>query len=305
MFLIELDTTDEETDAIRMESTATIERFLGKLSQGREIRGKSELVTVDNIRSLGDSLAPKRYLSKGPVGGRGIGEVFRNIHTPSTHKLADLFEIIRPKTTKDNPTGTMQINELRPGDISENGNLSGAFRKIHVKPALETGLQEQKIKAGDILFAHRGPIGRVGYVTQADVEAADMWAAQSLLIFRPQRRKSGKGLQPYCDPRVLFMYLLVPKVRESWLKLAIGDRSPAIPIGEVERFGLPENLLLEKKPQKGRRLENNSKPASYNDLIVDEFGARQAHLMKMREIETSMKDELDRVWETAWTKMSK
>lgn len=300
MILIELGPPDEFNKTIRMMSTDAVDRFTGTVSREKEIRGKSELITVGEIRAAGDSLAPRRYLSKGPAGGSSIGALFTNNYTPTKHRLADLFEIIRPKTTRDDPVGKLRINELRPGDISENGGLSGAYRSINVKLALEAGLLEQKIKAGDILFAHRGPVGRVSYVSDADMEAGDMWAAQSLLIFRLRKQTSGKSGHPYCDPRVLFMYLLTSEVRDSWVKLAIGDRSPAIPIGEVERFGLPENLLLSKKPKKDAGTVDAVASDIYSDLILAEFKVRQANLLKVRELEASMEEGLDRVWHTAW-----
>lgn len=300
LVLIELDSTDGWNDAIKMETADHVEGFLSKRQYGRQIRGKYELISADQISSSGDSLDPKRYLSKGPVGGRGIGEVFRNVNTPSTHRLADLFEIIRPKTTRNNPTGNTLINEIRPSDLSDRGDLSGTFRKINMRKEQLPSLMEQKVQVGDILFAHRGPVGRVGYVTHADAEGPDMWAAQSLLILRSRKTTSSTGLQTCCDPRVLFMYLLAPKVRDSWTDLAVGDRSPAIPIGEIERFGLPRNLLTSLRPFKPSKFKRVFRPDSYSTLIVDDFERRQAALLRIRDIEAEMERDLDQAWNLSW-----
>lgn len=301
MTVIELGQQGELNETVRMVSTETIKRFLGAEHHEREIRGVSERVTVTEIGSAGDSLGPARYLANGPAGGRSVGAVFKNTHTPTKYKLADLFEIVRPKTTKDDPVGKLKINEVRPGDVSDLGDLLASSRELHVKSASKSGLLEQKIKAGDVLFAHRGPIGRVAYVTQGDVEASDIWAAQSLLIFRPRKQMSGKGKLPYCDPRVLFMYLLTHEVRDSWNKLAIGDRSPAIPIGEIERFGLHENLLMTRKHGQAGTAEGTLKADKSCDLIIAEFKARRANLQKIRGLEATMKCGLDRTWDLTWS----
>lgn len=170
MLLIELDRPSEFNETVKMLTTDDVESFSEAGFLGRERPSKSGLVAIEEIKNSGDNLNPKRYLAKGPSGGRSLGQLFRNIQTPSKHRLADLFEIVRPKTTKDNPTGRVGISEVRPSDIAKNGDLSGASRQIQVSQTTKDSLLDQKIKAGDILFAHRGPIARAAYVTQADVE---------------------------------------------------------------------------------------------------------------------------------------
>ena len=168
--LIELQPTNGFDEHIKMETSHTIERFIGIHRYGKQLRGKSEVVSIEEIHSAGDTLVPTRFLSKGPVGGRGLSAQFTNLRTPTKFRLADLFEIIRPKTTRDDPVGDFRIQEVRAGDITPNGEISGASRKIFIRETLERGLADQVIKSGDVLFAHRGPIGRVAYVRDTDVQ---------------------------------------------------------------------------------------------------------------------------------------
>lgn len=302
-FLIELGPSRHENEAIQMAAAGSVHQ-LTRTAPKRSQNGRTKaLISVDEIRSAGDSLKPARYLAVGPTGGRDFAEQMNNISYSTKYRLADFFEITRPKTTKNDPVGTFAISEMRAGNISANGEILGALRKINVRSTLAVGLEEQVIKLGDILFAHRGPIGHVAYVTDAIASETKMWAGQTLLIFRARKKNSGDRSTKYCDPRVLFMYLLAPDVRASWSKFTTGDRSPAIPIGQIESFSLPENLILPKKPKQVISPISSTAPLGYTDLILSEFQDRQKKLMALCEIQKNMDHGLDRVWEAAWTKL--
>lgn len=313
--LIETCPSDDPSVEVRMVSTDSFELFSMSGHGSPQVRGKSEQVTLEEILAAGSSLAPTRYLAQGPTGGRGITAAFKNMRTPTKYRLADLFEVVRPKATKDNSVGELEIKELRPSDLSEHGQLLGPFRQISVKASLEKNLEEQQLKAGDIVFAHRGPYGRVAYVTEDDIkraktkrdetkkgdpEKSGIYAAQSLFIFRARRRTSSRKHQGYCDPRALFMYLMTERVRAGWEKLAIGDRSPSLPIGEIERFAIPSNLVTDRKPGKGTNA--SGRDDDYTAKVIYAFKDRQDLLRKMRDLEDEMNDGLQRVWETSWSK---
>lgn len=303
-FLIEVGPVGHENEIIQMAKIGAVPDLIGAAPSRSSSVRSSGLISVSEIRSAGDSLNPARYLATGPAGGGNLAEHFNNAFRPTKYRLADFFDIIRPKTTKSDPVGTLTIQEIRAGNISANGEISGMPRRISVRATLAIGLEEQVIKPGDILFAHRGPIGHVAYVADADVHETKIWASQTLLIFRARKKNSGDRNMQYCDPRVLFMYLLTPGVRSNWAKFATGDRSPAIPIGQIESFGLPENLIAPKKAkQPASQLSSNS-PLSCTDLILAEFQNRQKQLMKLHEIQTSLNAGLDQVWGAAWMKLT-
>lgn len=94
------------------------------------------------------------------------------------------------------------------------------------------------------------------------------------------------------------MYLSTPKVQDSWLKLAIGDRSPAIPIGEVERFALPDSLMIDRKLAKSKD-ERYDSDSTYGQLR-DAFRERQATLRSVRALETKLDDQLEKAWDIFW-----
>jgi len=301
-FLIEIDSMGQVNEEIRMAVAAKADLRDITASGRRANSRKSTFIPVSDIRSAGDTLKPSRYLVTGPAGGGNLAEHFNNVFRPSKYKLADLFEIIRPKTTRHDPVGTVDIQEVRAGDISAKGEITGELRKLTVRSTVAIGLEEQVIKSGDIVFAHRGPIGRVTYMTEADFQKADIWAAQSLLIFRPRKRSSVDRGKVFCDPRVLFMYLLTSEVRQNWRKLATGDRSPAIPIGQIESFNLPKNLIIPKKKKKAGADTVLEPHQNYTDVILAEFEHRQEQLIKLREIQMSLNDGSERVWDAAWSK---
>lgn len=297
--LIAIETTSsvEISKRIRMVASTSQQDFGNQEFDSSEVRGKSEFVTLDDVQSAGSSLNPSRYLARGPTGGKSIAAVFRNLKAPSKHLMIDFFEIIRPKTVKKDASGNAVVTELRPSDISMRGDLLGSCRVVSVRKGSESNLNDQKLREGDIVFAHRGAVGRVCYITEDDIADKDLWAAQSLLIFRPRKQSSGNS-RPYCDPRILYMYLSTPKVQADWLRLSIGDRSPAIPIGEVERFALPESLMIDRKLAKSK--DDRYEPDSTYGQLRNAFLERQTTLRSVRALETKLDHELEKVWEVLW-----
>ncbi|MBU2936464.1 MULTISPECIES: hypothetical protein [Pacificibacter] len=302
LFLIELAPELAQVISIRMAVSSDASQIGLSAIKPNEDSRKVAYVPVSDIRSAGDTLKPARYLVTGPAGGRNLAEHFRNAFYPGKYKLADLFEITRPKTTRHDPVGTFEIQEVRAGNISANGEITGQLRRISIRSTLAIGLEEQLIKPGDILFAHRGPIGHATYVTDATTQKSPMWAGQTLLIFRPRKRSSGNQNAIYCDPRVLFMYLLTPAVQKDWSRSVSDERSPAIPIGRIESLNLPENLILPRKPKKGDPTASQYSSHIHKEQILTEYQKRQKQLMNLRELQDSMNEGLVRVWDSAWEK---
>jgi len=259
-------------------------------------------VSYDEIRSAGHSLMPSRYMTKGPAGGNGIVEVIRNEFKEKKFNLSELFEVIRPKETKNAAEGTLEIQELRAGNITPNGEIEGRLRNVSIRATRMPSLDEQVVKAGDILLAHRGSIGHVAYITETDNTNIGLWAGQTLFILRERKLTSSSKSKIYCDPRVLFMYLLTPKVHEHWRSILTGDKNPSIPIGEVESLGLPENIVLPTKPRRGISPKNVKGASGYVEQVIFDFEKRQAMLLQVRELQKDMDDGLKRVWDTAWKK---
>lgn len=301
-FAIELGDAGREHEVVRMAKTSNFAHLSRASSIDSPVHSKSALIPVEDIRSAGDCLRPGRYLGTGPAGGQDLAARMKNTLSPTKYRLADFFEIIRPKTTKSDPVGTLSIQEARAGNISANGEISGDLRRITVRSTLSAGLEEQIIKPGDILFAHRGPVGHVAYVSDAEVQGGDVWAGQTLLIFRARRRSASDRSGQYCAPRALFMYMLMPDVKSSWRRLAIGDRSPAIPIGQIESFRLPENLLLPNKPRQTALSIGSTPPRNYTEILLAEFQLRQNKLKELSLIQSNMNEGLDRVWKASWSK---
>ena len=108
----------------------------------------------------------------------------------------------------------------------------------------------------------------------------------------------GAEIYPVDDPRVLYMYLSTPKVQDDWLKLKVGDRSPATPIGEIERLALPEGLIIDGKLANSKT--DCYEPDSTYGQLRDAFRERQATLKSVRALETKLDHELEKVWDVFW-----
>jgi hypothetical protein len=300
-YLITLRNAEISPDQVQMISTSDVQRFTGVDPFTRSVRGTYQLISIDDVQTAGGALLPKRYLATGPVAGSDLATHFKNATNAIGHRLADLFEIIRPKTIRDDPVGTLPIQEISGVHISQFGELSGPPRKADIRSTLKARFDEQRLRPGDIVFAHRGPIGRAAYLSEENLEDSDLWAGQTLFIFRQRKRYAGAPDVPYCDPRVLFMYLLAPRVRDAWKDVASSGRSPSIPIGEVERFMVPNGLTVERKPKRGPGSpEKGSTTETPADRILNEFELHQQNCKKLRETEIRLHVGLDRVWDTVW-----
>jgi len=300
-YLINLRNAKTSPDQVQMISTSDLQRFIGTDPFTKSVRGTSALVSVDDLQAAGGTLLPRRYLVTGPVGGSDLATHFKNARNATGYRLADLFEIIRPKTIRDDPVGTFPIQEISGVNISQFGELSDKPRKANIRSTSQARFDEQRLRPGDIVFAHRGPIGRVVYLSKDNLADRDLWAGQTLFIFRQRKRYTGAPDVPYCDPRVLFMYLLAPRVREAWKNVASSGRSPSIPIGEVERFMVPNGLTAERKPKREHGSpEKGSATGTPTDRILSEFNLHQQNCRKLRETEIRLHGGLDRVWDTVW-----
>lgn len=276
---------------------------LGLRSLNKKYISDARIVSYEEIEETGYSLTPSRYIINGPVGGgNNMAEKHRNRFEAKKFKLTDFFDVIRPKETKNAAEGTLMLQELRAGNITPNGEIEDDFRRVSIRASRQPSLEEQKIRAGDILLAHRGSLGNVAYISESDEAHIGLWAGQTLFILRERKLTSSSKSKMYCDPRVLFMYLMTPEVRSKWRYALTGGQNPSIPIGEVESLGLPENIVLPTKPR-NRISSKSAKDASgYVGYIISEFDRRRENLLQVREIQKGMDDGLERVWETAWRK---
>lgn len=211
--------------------------------------------------------------------------------------MIDLFRVIRPKTTRHVPGETLNIHEVRAGDITDLGEIYGRLRHITVRDNQRQDLDQQRIRIGDILFTHKGPVGRVTFITEENVEPGGhaRWASQSLLILRARKRTSDEKHLPTCDPRVAYMYLLIQRVRHWWIDTANGGRSPAIPIMQVEAFALTDRLLQQNELN-AEIEEANLRNAEYQEQVLAQFEARAELIAQSNELRATMKTGLDKVW---------
>ena len=97
VFVIELGGIDNPVSMVSMRKADTIGKggFLDR-SQG-EFKGKMQDVSILDIQSSGDNLLPSRYLSKSTRKIIELTDVLKFVRSPEKIRLADVFEVIRPK----------------------------------------------------------------------------------------------------------------------------------------------------------------------------------------------------------------
>lgn len=309
-FLIDLGSDKPPLEPIEEEPVESVKSFIMRRSNTlptwlkrptdvrkvREVRGKAQRVTFDDVRVANGSLAPVRYLASGPLRGRTITEAFSRMRNPEGVRLADLFDVIRPKTTRDERWGEYGVREVTPSDLSEFGEITGASRRISVRHGVYVGLEEQRLKADDILFTLKGRVGRVGYVfgtKEAEDQDHDRWASQSLMIIRARSRTTADTGRPFCNPRFLFMFLLTPGMRDHWRTVATDRRSPTVPIEELERLALPEVLY------DATAIKDAGKPRTRAEATIQaQFETWQDSIARIRALERKVAEGLSQVWET-------
>jgi hypothetical protein len=292
---VELNHSKIEQHEIWMTRAKKISQVLGGDVPTRQLISKSQRVPPKDIEAAGHTFAPNRYIANSRGDGGGILVAFRDLSNPTNSRLADYFEIIRPKATKHDPVGEFDLWEVRASNLSGFGEIEGTYRHLTVRQAKMEAIAEQKVRKDDILFAHRGPIGRVSYVRDAPQVGHELWASQSLMIIRQKARKASSKF--YCDRKALFLYLLNEGVRHSWSIVAVGDRSPAIPIGEIERRGLPNNLITEVKRLRSTKILGDDN--GIDSLIKAEFQAYEECIADMNEAKRALHDSLERVMAAA------
>lgn len=288
-------------DQIQFILTRSVRQFVGTVPfQGSLVRNSTS-VSIDSLQAAGGTLLPKRYLSKGPSGAPGLIKYPSYTRNPAHFCLADLFDIIRPKSIREDPVGTAEVREISGRNISQFGDILERPRQVCIRSTTLGRFDEQELRPGDVVFAHRGPIGRVAYLSENYLEPPGLWAGQTLFIFRQRKWYSIASSGPYCDPRVLFMYLMTREVKESWRKVSISSRSPAIPIGEVERFMVPKSLTEQRKPKYiSTSREREGAPASTSDQVLVEFERYKENCKNLKDVETKLNNGLGQVWKTTW-----
>ncbi|PZX12825.1 hypothetical protein LX81_03532 [Palleronia aestuarii] len=293
-FILDLDTDDHPNASFVVRRSDLLSTWPEWTPTIRERRGAVQQVSYDEVRAANGSLAPVRFLSTGPLRGGSIAKIISRGREPERVRLSDVFDVIRPKTTRGEQWGEERVTEVTPSDISDYGEILGTSRKISVREGIFVRLEEQKLRVNDIVLALKGPVGRVGHIPMraASEERHDWWASQSLVIIRAKRRTAAEAGRPSCDPRLLFMYLLTPLLRNHWRDIATNPRSPTIPLEEIERLALPEGLY---KIGTLTDTRSGEEMAAARTAILAEFDTLRNNLLARRELDQQLDDGLAKV----------
>lgn len=132
-YLISLGGFGLPTDQIQMISTPDVRQFIGTVPLRGQLHKRSTFVSIDDLEVAGGNLLPQRYISNGPIGVPSLARRSSYIRNPTHFCLADLFDIIRPKTIREDPVGTAGVREISGRNISQFGDLLGRPRQVYIR----------------------------------------------------------------------------------------------------------------------------------------------------------------------------
>jgi restriction endonuclease S subunit len=125
--------------------------------------------------------------------------------------LRDICELVPGAPTHDEPDGPVPV--LKPRNLIA-GRLAGPTDRISAEEAAQR--HRYQVRAGDILCARTGSIGKVGL---ADVEQEGWIFGTGLICVRPSQQ---------ADPQYLSLYLTHPAVADWIDRHARGTAIPSI-----------------------------------------------------------------------------
>lgn len=187
-------------------------------------------VTLEQLRAQDWILDPKRYL-------RTPEEIlFEEKIEKSSEKirLMEFAEIIRPISTQryftsltvqDESLSGTECREVTAGDINEVGVIEFP-EKQHIIYKKEF-LSGQVLKRGDIVFAIKGSVGKVGIMN--DDYSVKVIAGQSMVIIRPR-----SGLME--EAVYLHQYLRTNLIQTKIKRLSVGQVIQNLKIKDIENL---------------------------------------------------------------------
>ena len=137
-------------------------------------------------------------------------------------RLDSLVRVERAGAYAHDDTGSVTLHEVTTPDILESGFVTVPARSYAVGDRVAFTAQRNKLRAGDMVMAVRGYVGRCGIIPPKADDPDQIWVASlSMIILRRQT--------PEIIPvEALHLYLTTPAVQEHLNDLAGGSAQPAL-----------------------------------------------------------------------------
>lgn len=165
----------------------------------RRVGAYSRLVSTSACENLDYNLSPGRYV----LSGERLMLHDRLMNLPVTVPLTELVDVIRPlplPPPKEDEEG-MDYLEITLSDFGDDDYLERPKRRARYGSGSSKRAKHQMVKAGDILLAFRGAVGRVALVPEDLGVPEPMQPNQSLVILRTKRDKH------HLEPVLLLRFL--------------------------------------------------------------------------------------------------
>jgi hypothetical protein len=193
---------------------------------------EARFVSFDEFERNDFNLSVERYLKSKRQ--QQIEGILSNL---PTYALGDVAEIIRPQLVKRTEDGDLELRELSPADLTDEGTFALPESRFYFDASDERRASRQMVQVGDVLLTVRGSIGRVGLVTRALIDAfksagdnrvAYLCASQAFVILRLRRSS------PLTDPAVLRRFLASPLGQQLLFDVTAGTAVPNIAMGDLK-----------------------------------------------------------------------
>ncbi|WP_206835087.1 type I restriction-modification system subunit M/S [Marinobacterium iners] len=158
------------------------------------------LGTLDQVREKSYDLTVNRYFLDDATAAIDALE--------DTVSLDGVADIIRAQSLKSEPAQPSEPDsyiEVAIKDIDESGQLCSPDKCIKVDQKQQKRVNSQRLKAGDILLAIKGTVGRVALI--GDNCGTNWIAGQAFVIIRPKKTVSGIYLYRFLSSDLVQQYL--------------------------------------------------------------------------------------------------
>ena len=298
--ILRMSPTGKSRSTIAMSVATSLDRAGLTRKKLLPVSGSTQKVPVERIKATRFDLHPLRYLSVDAHRDRGAGiGPLGGALSPRKIRIADLFEVTRPAVVRQDRNGTVPILQIGAKDIGPYGQKLGSARTLTLEETRVTRIEGQKLRAGDVVIAIRTRVGRMAIFGVGDEDMSDLYggqdiyAGQDFAVLRRLKRGAADGPGLTCDPRLMFMHMSARDTQRE-LQMRASENRNVIPIVEIERLALPEELVEGHDVPRNENVPEE-KAREIRAGILEAFGERMQHIRKLGEIEAEMAGRLNEV----------
>ena len=214
------------TSAVRKRAELTHIDVLVKLAKGVETSTSSVTVRPEQVRSKDFNLEVGHYVLDDTA--QKLEQILADLPLV---RLGEHVEVIRSRQHSTSSSG-VAVREVQASDIPDFGAIVSAS-KDSLFDLGSPKAQTYFLKAGDILLAIKGSVGKVGILTKAPPAGEGGWVAgQSFVVLRSMNSAS-------YESKALLVYLRSEIGQALLSRLVVGASMPTIQLAPLKDLCIP------------------------------------------------------------------